>query len=143
MLIPVSVCAQNSAAERGRGNEMVRFGFIRTVMGEINENDVKAALRAWTKSLTEELGIPAEPTVLIYSALSKIKTDLGEKRVDVVYITTPQLFSIQPLVSEDALLAVKQSGSIAEEYLLLVHQNSPANEVWALKKKDLRVLDNA
>ncbi|WP_157237935.1 hypothetical protein [Desulfobacter curvatus] len=112
-------------------------------MGEINENDVKAALRAWTKSLTEELGIPAEPTVLIYSALSKIKTDLGEKRVDVVYITTPQLFSIQPLVSEDALLAVKQSGSIAEEYLLLVHQNSPANEVWALKKKDLRVLDNA
>ena len=143
LLGPGSLGAQNSATEGVKGNETVRFGVLRKIMGVVNENDSKVAISLWTKSLAKELGIPAEPIVYSYSALSEVKTDLEEKRVDVVFITTPQLFALQSLLSEDGLLAIKQSGTITEEYILLVHQASLANNIRDLKGKNLRVLDNA
>lgn len=143
LLGPGSLDAQNLTTEGGKGHETVRFGFVQTIMGTINENDVKVAVNIWTKSLTKELSIPVDPVIFIYSALSEVKTDIEKSRVDVVYITTPQLFALQPLMDLDALVAVKQSGTITEEYILLVHRNNPANNVRDLKGKKLRVLDNA
>lgn len=138
-----SLGVQNSAAEAANGKEMVRFGFVQEIVGVINENDVTVAIRVWIKSLTKEMSIPVEVTVSIYTDLSEIKTDLEENRVDVIYITTPHLFVLESLVAEDALLTAKQSGSVTEEYLLVVHQDSPANDGRDLKGKNLRVLDNA
>lgn len=136
------VGGQHSTAEGINDKETARFGFMQTVMGAVNENDVKVAVRIWTKSLAKELSIPVKPAVSIYPTLSMIKADLEENRVDVLYMTTPQLFALQPLIAEDVFFAVKQSGTITEEYILLVHQDSPANGVRDLKGKRLRVLDN-
>nr|WP_321398769.1 PhnD/SsuA/transferrin family substrate-binding protein [uncultured Desulfobacter sp.] len=112
-------------------------------MGTINENDVKAALGVWIRGLTKEMDIPVDVTVRLYLGLSDIKSDLAANRVDVLYITTPQFYELLPLMAEDALLTVKQSGSMTEAYIIVVHQDSPADDVQDLKGKDLRVLDNA
>jgi len=139
----VNLFAQDSTDEAVQDSEIVRFGFIDTIMGNVNENDVKVAVSVWIKSLTQEMSLPVDAVIAIYSALSEVASNLAENRVDVVYITTPQLFAVQELLAEDALLAVQQSGSITEEYIVLVPDNSPAGNVGDLKGKKLRVLDNA
>ncbi len=139
----ILVGAQTYVAKKVNGNETIRFGFIRTIMGSINENDAKAAIHTWTKSLTRELNLPVDPETTIYSALSEIKKALEENRVDVLYATIPQWFAFQHLIAEDALIAIEQSGKLTEEYLLLVHRDNPVREVRELKGMSLRVLDNA
>nr|WP_320192149.1 PhnD/SsuA/transferrin family substrate-binding protein [uncultured Desulfobacter sp.] len=119
--------------------EEVRFGFVQAILGTINENDAKAAIRSWTNTLVEELGLPAIPFVSIYEDLAQIQTEIEKKQVDVVCLTTPQWFAVRDLISEDGLLAVKAGGTINEEYVVLVHRTSSANSLQDLKGKSLRV----
>lgn len=139
----VLLLAGRPGVQKVEGKEMVRFGFVQTIMGTINENDVKAALGVWIKGLTKEMNIPVAVTIRLYATISEIESDLAEDRVDVLYITTPQFSALLSLMAKDALLTVKQFGTITEAYVLLVHRDSPASEVRDLKGKNLLVLDNA
>nr|WP_321398767.1 PhnD/SsuA/transferrin family substrate-binding protein [uncultured Desulfobacter sp.] len=143
LLGAANIYAQDPTDEAVQDAEIVRFGFIDTIMGNVNENDVKVAVGVWIKSLTKEMSLPVEAVISIYSAMSEVESNLAKNRVDVVYITTSQLFEVYDLLAEDALLAVQQSGTITEEYILLVPEDSPAGNVGDLKGKNLRVLDNA
>lgn len=147
MLLPGRPWLKGLNAEGVQNNsssgERIRFGFTGVTLGSINENDATAAIRIWTHRLTRELNIPADPIVHIYKTFPDLVKDLGESRVDVLYMTTPQWFQVRHLVSEDGLLAVEQSAVIAEEYVLLVHKDNQIKDIQHLRQKSLRVLDNA
>jgi phosphonate transport system substrate-binding protein len=112
-------------------------------LGTINENDANAAIRSWTNSMINELGLPAIPRVAIYENMAQIQTQLEKKQLDIICLTTPQWFAVRHLIAEDALLAVKSAGTIKEESVVLVHRTGSANSILDLKNKNLRVWENS
>lgn len=130
---PIESGSQTSAA----AIEDARFGFIQSVLGSINENDAKTAIRVWADSMLKELEIPARPLVATYKDTRQIRTQLGGKQVDILCLSTLQWFALRDLIDEDNLLAVQASGTIQEKYVILVHQTSSANSIKDLKGKRL------
>ena len=57
-------------------------------------------------------------------------------------MTTPEWFAVRRSMAADNLLAVVQSGTVTEKYIILVHRESGYNRVQDLKGKNLIVLDN-
>lgn len=131
---PIDSGIQNSASDI----EDARFGFIQSILGSINENDAKTAIRVWADSMLKELGIPARPLVVTYKDIGQIQRQLEEKQVDILCLSTLQWFALRDLIDEDNLLAVKASGTMKEEYVILVHGSSAAEHIQDLKGKRLR-----
>lgn len=122
--------------------EIFRVGFSHQSFGELNENDAMAAIKAWTLAFIKERNIPAEPRSTIFRQPSEIMKALKSKSVDVVNITAVEYGYVFDEVSKDILITGNISGTITEEYILLVNVNSGVKTLSDLKGKTLGILSS-
>lgn len=121
---------------------MVRIGFSKMVLGNVNENDALAAVKIWTKTIVEERGIPANPSSRIFQNTTEIAAALADKKVDCICITLIEYVALGGLVGGDTVLVSVQSNAITEEYLLLVHRDSGIERLGDLKGQTLNLLEH-
>lgn len=117
-----------------------RIGFSSTVLGGVNENDTIAAMRVWSQTAARESGIPVDPKPIVFHNIFDITEALTKKTIDCINLTTIEYESIRGLVSTDSVVTGVISGSIAEEYLLLVHRTSGIERINDLQGRKLGLL---
>lgn len=111
----------------------LRFGFSSLVFGEVNENDARASLKVWSKTLGAERGVPVNPAVQILTDLRDIRNALQRQEVDAVTITTEEFWILRRSVPLGPIILGRPNGEVTEEYLLLVHRDHPAARLADLR----------
>jgi ABC-type phosphate/phosphonate transport system substrate-binding protein len=117
-----------------------RFGFSTALMPEVNENDCRAAMKAWAETIVKNGVVKADPNVVLLDNLADMITAARNRAVDGLVATTTDYFRIQEQVRFNRCIFGVKDGSISDEYLLLVQQNSDLNKVEDLRGRSLNVL---
>jgi phosphonate transport system substrate-binding protein len=103
---------------------LFRIGFSKTTFGEVNENDAIAAVRVWAQAVARERDILADPQPTIFWNVNEIILALTNKSIDCICLTTDEYAMIPSQMTGDTIVAGVVSGSITEEFVLLVHRKS-------------------
>ena len=106
---------------------LFRVGFSATLFSGVNENDAIAAVRAWAQAIAQTRGIPADPQPKIFRSVAEIGAALTDRAVDCISMTTGEYAALRGLMGGDNIVAGVTSGSITEEYLLLVNYGEAAS----------------
>ena len=133
-LLIAAVCLQAGTAQP---NERINIGFSRSIVGEVNENDILAAIKAWATELmvAENYFVNVQPQ--IYGDVRDIQTALKQARTDFICFTTTEFVALQHLLNREKLIFSVSGGSMTEEYLLLTPKKSPIAEIKDLKGRSL------
>jgi hypothetical protein len=126
----------------GQSNEIVRMGFTHQLFVDVNENDVMAVARAWAKAFLEERKIRVISKPIVFDSLSEIRAALSGGNVEALQITTAEFAQVQDLIADDVILCGVTSGSITEEYLLIVNHKSNIKQLGDLKGRTLGMLSS-
>lgn len=141
-LLAAALLCLFSSGVRGQSPEICRVGFTHEVFGDVNENDAMAAMRAWSRAFMEERKIPATMEPRIIDEIPEMKAALIEKTVDALNLTTPEFSQLQEFFDEDIIICGITSGSINEEYVLLVNRSSSIKELGDLEGRNLGMLSS-
>ena len=124
-----SAAADNSAP--------LRFGFSGAAFVGVNESDVRAALKIWAQTLGAERGIPADPVMQIFPDFGAMKAALVDRKVDAVTMMAEEYWAMRRVVPLGSVILGWSRGIATEEYLLLVHRDSPVAQLADLRGKSI------
>ena len=119
-----------------------RFGFSSLVFTEVNENDVKAAVKVWAQALVSERRMAVDMQPNLFNSTEKITQALRDHQVDALVMTTPEYASVSEEFQFNRFLLGVYGGRIAEEYVLLVHRNSGIEGLQDLRGRHLALFQN-
>ncbi|MBI2947003.1 MAG: PhnD/SsuA/transferrin family substrate-binding protein [Verrucomicrobia bacterium] len=119
-----------------------RFAFSTRMFIGVNENDAKAAVKAWAQGLAKErnINLDGQPTIL--QSQAELVEALRSQQVDCVSLTTDDYLTLAPDMQNTNLLVSSISGRTTEQYLLLVHVKSGISSPADLKGRSLVMLDH-
>jgi hypothetical protein len=143
MLLTAVTALGQVQSQESEPNRPFRFGFSTALLGQFNENDAKAAMKVWAEALVKEQAFLADPTMRLYSDVAAIATALERKEVDGVTVTVNEFFVLRDKVKFDRFIFNVTDGSISDEYLLLVHQDSGLIRIEDLQNRSLIVLQHS
>ena len=118
-------------------NNQFRVGFSHTLFSDVNENDAKAAVKAWGQSIAKERGIPTAPEPQIFRNTPEVLQALKNKAVDAVAISAIEYAAVNGEVPLAPIFVTYNTGRTREQYLLLVHRNSKLENIRDLQGKTL------
>jgi phosphonate transport system substrate-binding protein len=124
-------------------NATVYIGFSPRVLGNVNQADVTAAMRAWFQGVIDKESLPVHADIAILGTVAEIEKALRGKRIDVISASTDDFVAFEKTVPLTGLYATVVNGKVSEEYLLLVHRDQATRELKDLRGQDLFVLDQA
>lgn len=119
-----------------------RIAFTFSLFGEVNENDVRAAMKVWLMTGAQERSISVDPDPNIHRTVGDLIRFARSTPVDGFGITTPEYLDLSREMSFDLIAVASKNGRITEEYLLLVREDSPVKRLDQLAGRTLAVLDN-
>lgn len=119
-------------------DDSFRIGFTTSMFTEVNENDARAAMIVWGRTVARERGIPVEPEVLVYRTAQDMLPDLLAGRVDVASVTTVEYEELRT-VGFAPIFLVYQDGEVAAEYVLVTHRDAPLETLADLKGRQVHV----
>ena len=134
-LLVVLVCVRNPAAEPE--DNSFRVGFSNTLFTDVNENDARAAVKAWSQTIARERNIPTDPEARIFRNTSELLQALRNKSVDAVGISTIEYAAVRREVPLAPLFITYNGARCREQYLLLVHRDSKLEQLADLRGKSL------
>jgi len=137
-------------APLGRGQEVGApdssnifcIGFSSAIFVDLNESDVKAAMKVWTETIAKEIGFPTDPTPLMLKGAAALDAALRSGRVASAAMTTVDFLAMGTNMQTGTLILPVSGGGITEEYLLIVHRDSPVRQVKELAGRSLIRLEN-
>lgn len=107
---------------------------------EVNEGDARAAMKVWITTIGTERGIPVDPDPHFCRSVDEV-IGLGKTLgVDAMGFTAPEFPELQRHFKFDRIAVSTFAGSITENYLLLVHQDSGLAGLKQLQGRSLNVL---
>lgn len=119
-----------------------RFGFSSQVFTEVNENDVKAAVKVWAQALVSERRMVVDMQPNVFNSTEKILQALRDHQIDALVLTTPEYAVVSEEFHFDRFLPGVYGDRITEEYLLLVHRNSGIERLEDLRGRPLAQFQN-
>lgn len=122
--------------------EIVRMGFSRHTIGEINENDAMAAVKLWSTQLVQSNDFDVQIQAKIYEDTQSIKTALELKQIDFINLSAAVFLNLQHLLNNEQFIFAVYEDSIYTEHLLLVPQKSGITDLKDLKGSVLRFLND-
>ncbi len=141
LFIPFVVTAADTAAV-GTNQPDARFGLSIRMFREVNENDGRMSVRAYTKQIAESRGIVADPNPRVFSGVPELTKLLISGAVDIVVLPTQEFLALeQNLVAEPLLIRII-NGVDYQEYILLARFDGGINALSDLKGRRVSVLDN-
>ena len=69
---------------------LVRVGFSTRTMGDVNRNDVTAAIKVWIETVAAEQQISADPYPLVFDTVGDMASALRRGEVDAVSFATDE-----------------------------------------------------
>lgn len=115
----------------------VHYGLSRAMFRDVNENDARAAIVAYSKKLGDEYGIEATPFIL--DGHDEIVRALETKAVDMVGLNAEEFLELEREELEGPFLFSKPSHGIFEEYVLVAREDGPVRSVEDLRGRSLIV----
>jgi phosphonate transport system substrate-binding protein len=102
----------------------VRFAFSSRMFSEVNENDARAAMKAWGQTISTERGIPLEPVFQIFDGTKAIAAAIRSKLIDAITLPTDEYWALRDEISLGSVIIGSKDGRSTEEYVLLVRGDS-------------------
>lgn len=144
LLIPaVLLMCGTCTGENGERTNLFCFGFSTSLFANVNENDAKASIRAWTESVTREYAIDADPSAQIFTTPQDIQQALTNRQVDIIGLRFEEYLDISDSFDPKLFFLTLTSGKVYEEYVLLVAANGKTQNVKDLKGSNLMLYNSA
>ena len=119
-----------------------RIGFTTAMFTDVNENDVRAAIRVWGEQIAKAHNIPIDPDPLLFRDMEEVRLALAQGRVDAVGILTIEYHRLRRDYSFSPLFLTYHGGKVTEEYLVLAHRDGPVKTLADLEGRRLTIHDN-
>lgn len=119
-----------------------RIGFSSAMFTDVNENDVRAAIRVWGQQIGRERNVPIEPNPLLFKETPTLLRALKQNRVDAVGITMVEYHRLRRDIDFEPIFLTYQAGAWAEQYLVLAHRDGPVKTLADLGGRRLAVHNN-
>jgi len=120
-----------------------RFLFSTGLFSAVNENDARAAMKVWAGTLVREGTVRGDPNVTVCGDVGGMVTALQSRTVDGAAILMTEFFALRDHVRFNRYLSGVVEGSILEEYLILVPQESSLARIEDLKGHSLNLFQNS
>ena len=127
----------------GQSQDYIRIGFSSTLLYGVNRNDAIAATRAWAQSLLNKQDISAVPKPAIFNSIAEIREALSNDMLDYISLTTNEYAEVRNLLPCEKVFVSVTSGSIMEEYLLIVRCDSKIESLKDLEGQKLRIVKSS
>lgn len=121
-------------------DRLFRFGFSTGLMAEVSENDSRAAMKVWVETVLKTSPLRADPDVRFCRDFADMLAALKTGRVDGLAATSLDLLALRQQVKFARYVFGVTEGSITDEYVLLVHQDSGLNKLADLQGHSLNIL---
>lgn len=109
---------------------------------EVNENDGKAAMKAWGRILLERRHLTNEIVIRILERNALVR-GVAEGQVDAVTVSAEDYFLVRPWIDLSSIHIGSAQGENFEEFVLLVHTESGFTNIANLQSRSLLIFDGA
>lgn len=123
-----------------RTNAPFRIGYSSAMFTAVNENDAKAALKVWLQILIKERDVPVDREPQVFNGVEAIARALRNHRIDGIAMPTDEYVALHQEIPFSPFIASIREGRHADQYLLLVHQQSGVEHIHDLKGRSLAFL---
>jgi ABC-type phosphate/phosphonate transport system substrate-binding protein len=137
------LCCPALRAEDGEHAPLFRVGFSRRLFTDVNENDAKASIRAWAQTVAHERGIHMDPVAQLYDRVAEMIAAIRNDEVDAISVLFDEYLVLSPQVEISNRFMTQVNGSLFEEYLLLIHVDSPIYDLSTLQGRCLALHSGA
>ena len=137
----------SASAAAGSGEERsptapVRFAFSSRMFSDVNENDARAAMKAWGQTVSLERGIPLEPVFQIFVGTGAIAAAIRGKLIDAITLPTDEYWELRNEVPLGSIVIGSKGGDSTEQYVLLVRGDSGIQRLADLRGHNLVIYQN-
>lgn len=133
---------KSDAAGVRRDPNVFVYAMTPDTFADVNENDGKAAMRAWVRLLFQQHQITNEVSIQLLERATLVR-GVAEGLVDAVTVNSEDYFQVRPWVDPSTLCVGSAQGKNYEEYILLVHVDSGFKTLADLQGRSLVVYDGA
>ena len=136
----LSVMAPTLRAASNEKEVRIRLALSDTLFLNINENDARAAVRAWTESVAGPSHMKVDSDSLLLSP-DEIVRSISNHLVDAFTITLPEYARVAAFV-DPVIFVDEGSANEGAEYLLLVRQDSGIRDLPSLRGHSLLMYEH-
>ncbi|MFB3778420.1 MAG: PhnD/SsuA/transferrin family substrate-binding protein [Bryobacteraceae bacterium] len=126
-----------SPSARGEDGAGFRVMVSRSLMGEVNENDLRASLKVWAASILPQAQMPVGWEREILAAPERLVQAVRDGQVDGVALTVPEYRGVAAYLNPATLLVDEQRAGKGEQYLIVVRDASGIGSLQELRGHSL------
>jgi ABC-type phosphate/phosphonate transport system substrate-binding protein len=115
-----------------------RIGYSLKTVYDVNVADAKAALEVWCKEIGEKDGF--DVTSHFYEDVNLLINDMKTGKIDCGVFNSVDYLQVRKEIDFDRAFTRIRDGGKTEKFLLLVHEDSPYQDIVDLKGKKLSLL---
>ncbi len=119
-----------------------RLAFSASLFTEVNEADIRAAMKVWIMTIVKDLSIAVDPDPNIQPTVAAMAEFGITHQVDGFAVITPELVHLGREMPFDRFAVGTTDGRFGDEYLILVHRDSGIQRLDQLQGVDITVLDH-
>lgn len=120
----------------------VRVGVSASMLGEVNENDARAAMRGWADALMKQSSFDVEWAGIMETTEQLVQA-INKRQVDGLALTTSEYVLVSQLLDPDHLIVDEATLKEGQRYLLLVQSDSKIGGLADLRGRSLVVYKNS
>jgi phosphonate transport system substrate-binding protein len=126
----------------GGTDSLLHVGFSKSMFVEVNENDVKAAVKGWAQVLMKGNGLSVDPQISVMNGTEEISRALRGKLVDAFALTTEEYWVLEKDMQSSHAVLGAFDGRLKEEYVILVHRESGVERIGDLRGRNINLFQN-
>ena len=125
------------------GRHQFRIVASTNLVGEVNMNDARAALRSWSDAILKQTGMEVGYDAAPLTNSEQLFEEVRRGTVDAFAITLLEYIQVAPWVDTNSLLVDGAYSQGGLEYVLLAHEESGIKNLSDLRGRQLVVTNNA
>lgn len=131
------VCARAEDRPAGTGKQIIRVGYMANLYSNMDMKDAQFATDILVRQYTDALGLKMVPKSSIVKDLNELAAAVKARKLAMVTLFATDYLRIRDRLELEPVFIGLKDGSAAEEYLLVVRKDSPAESPDQLKGKAL------
>jgi ABC-type phosphate/phosphonate transport system substrate-binding protein len=124
-------------------HNQLRIASSISLLGDVNLNDARAAIRSWADAIVKETGLQIDYDATPLTTPERLIEEARKGSVDAFGITVLEYMQLAPYIDKNLLLIDQAYAEGGLEYLLLVHEESGIKNLADLRGRQLTVTNTA
>lgn len=121
----------------------VRMAFSSEVFSDVNENDARAAIKVWTRTLAQQHNIEMSPEPMFLRSRDAVVAAFRNNHLDACALTLLEFAALGELADPHEIFCSTYEGVVVERYVLLVPAEGGPINVAGLRGRKLLVQRDA